>query len=131
MAVYLLDTSVVIDALNRKRGRWQLLRALVESGETLACSAMTVMEIYAGLRPQESVTTQAFLDGLEHYIVDRELGRYAGLLKNEWARQGRTLSAPDVVIAATALLHKLVLMTDNRKDFPMPQLALYHLPESQ
>src|ERR1700693_3719278 len=108
MAIYLLDTSVSIDALNRKRDRWQLLEALVESGETLACSAMTVMEIYAGLRPHESISTQAFLDGLEHYTVDRELGRYAGLLKNEWAKQGRTLSAPDVIVAATALIHKLV-----------------------
>jgi predicted nucleic acid-binding protein len=128
MAIFLLDTSVVIDAMSRKRGRWKLLKALVESGGTLACSAITVMEIYAGLRPHESVTTQAFLDGLEHYTVDRDLGRYAGLLKNEWAKQGRTLSAPDVVIAATALVHKLVLITDNRKDFPMPQLALYPLP---
>ncbi|HEY6333288.1 MAG TPA: type II toxin-antitoxin system VapC family toxin [Blastocatellia bacterium] len=128
MAIYLLDTSVIIDAMTRKRGRWQLLKALVESGETLACSAMTVVEIYAGIRPPELVMTQAFLDGLEHYTVDRELGCYAGLLKNEWAKQGRTLSAPDVVIAATALAHKLVLMTDNRKDFPMPRLALYPLP---
>jgi predicted nucleic acid-binding protein len=71
MATYLLDTSVVIDALNRKRGRRQLLAALVESGETLACSAMTVMEIYAGLRPHESVMTHAFLDGLEHYTLER------------------------------------------------------------
>jgi predicted nucleic acid-binding protein len=128
MAIFLLDTSVVIDAINRKRGRWQLLKVLVESGETLACSAITIMEIYTGLRPHESVTTQAFLDGLEHSTVDRDLGRYAGLLKNEWAKQGRTFSAPDVVIAATALVHKLVLITDNRKDFPMPQLALYPLP---
>jgi predicted nucleic acid-binding protein len=128
MAIFLLDTSVVIDAINRKRGRWQLLKVLVESGETLACSAITIMEIYTGLRPHESVTTQAFLDGLEHSTVDRDLGRYAGWLKNEWAKQGRTFSAPDVVIAATALVHKLVLITDNRKDFPMPQLALYPLP---
>ena len=71
------------------------------------------------------------MDGLEHYPVDRELGRYAGLLKNEWAKQGRTLSIPDVIIAATALAYKLVLMTDNRKDFPMPQLAIFPLPESQ
>jgi len=130
MAIYLLDTSIVIDALNRRRDRWQLLKALVESGETLACSAMTVMEIYVGLRPHESVMTQSFLDGLEHYPVDRELGRYAGSLKNEWAKQGRKLSVPDVIIAATALAHRLVLMTDNRKDFPMPQLAMFPLPES-
>jgi predicted nucleic acid-binding protein len=53
MAIYLLDTSVVIDALNLKRGCWQLLKALVESGETLACCAMTVVEIYAGLLKNE------------------------------------------------------------------------------
>jgi predicted nucleic acid-binding protein len=100
MAIYLLNTSVILDALNRKRGR-----------ETLACYAMTVMEIYAGLRPHESVTTQAFFDGLEHDTV----------------KQGRTLSALDVIVAAAALIHKLVLMTDNRKDFLMPQLATYPL----
>jgi predicted nucleic acid-binding protein len=128
MAIYLLDTSVIIDALNRKRNRWQLLASLVEAGETLACSAVTVVEIYAGLRPRESAATRIFLEGLEHYNLDWELARYAGLLKNEWARKGRALAIADVLIAATALAHKLVLMTDNRKDFPMPKLVLYPLP---
>ena len=127
MAVYLADTSVLIDAINRKRGRWELLRALVEGGDTLGCSAITVTEIYAGMRPHESAATQSFLEGMELYEVDWELARYAGLLKNEWARRGQTLSVPDVLIAATALVRSLVLMTDNRKDFPMPQLILYQL----
>jgi len=128
MATYLVDTSVIIDALNQKRGRWQLLGSLVEAGDSLAVSVVTVMEIYAGMRPHESRITQSFLSGLSHYEVDLELARYAGLLKNEWARQGRTISATDVLIAATALAHKLMLMTDNRKDFPMAELALYPLP---
>ena len=66
--------------------------------------------------------------GLDHYEVDFELARYAGLLKNEWARRGRTISSTDVLIGATALAHKLILMTDNRKDFPMTALAFYPLP---
>ena len=128
MAIYLLDTSVIVDALNRKRERWQLLASLVETGETLACSVVTIAEVYAGIRPKESSATELFLAGLEHYDVDSQLARYAGLLKNEWAKKGRTLGLADVVIAATALANNLVLMTDNSKDFPMPQLAMYPLP---
>ena len=128
MAIYLLDTSVIIDALNQKRGRWQLLGALVEAGDTLACSVVTLTEIYAGVRPKEITPTERFLDGLEHYTLDSQLARYAGLLKSEWAKKGRTLGVMDLIIAATAITHQLVLMTDNRKDFPMPEIALYPLP---
>ena len=128
MAIYLLDTSVIIDALNQKRGRWQLLGSLVEAGDTLACSVVTLTEIYAGVRPKEMALTQQFLDAMEHYQLDSRLARDAGLLKNEWAKQGITLGVVDLIIAATALAHNLVLMTDNRKDFPMEQLALYPLP---
>jgi predicted nucleic acid-binding protein len=128
MAIYLLDTSVIIDALNQKRGRWQLLGSLVEAGDTLACSVVTLTEIYAGVRPTEMALTQQFLDAMEHYQLDSRLARDAGLLKNEWAKQGQTLGVVDLIIAATALAHNLVLMTDNRKDFPMEQLALYPLP---
>lgn len=128
MAIYLLDTSVIIDALNRKRGRWELLASLIEAGDTLACSVVTLTEIYAGIRPKEFLLTERFLDGLEHYEVDSRLARYAGLLKNEWASKGRTLGVVDMLIAATALAHELILMTDNRKDFPMAQLDLYPLP---
>ena len=128
MAIYLLDTSVIIDALNRKRGRWELLASLVEAGDTLACSVITLTEIYAGIRPKELVLTERFLDGLEHYEIDSPLARSAGLLKNEWASKGRTIGVVDMLIAATALAHGLTLMTDNRKDFPMAQLDLYPLP---
>lgn len=128
MSTYLLDTSVIIDALNRKRGRRQLLESLLDAGDTLACSAMTVTEIFAGIRPREFEITERFLYSLEHYALDSELARLAGLLKNEWAAKGRTLGVADVIIAATALAHGLVLMTDNVRDFPMPQLTLYAPP---
>jgi len=52
----------------------------------------------------------------------------AGLLKQSWARKGINLSFPDVVIAAVAISENLTLITDNVKDFPMPELQLYALP---
>lgn len=128
MGIYLLDTSVIIDALNQKRGRWDLLASLVEAGDTLCCSVITLTEIYAGIRPNELAFTEQFLESIEHYEVDSRLARYAGSLKNEWAKKGRTLGIADIIIAATALAHNLILMTDNRKDFPMSQIAIYPLP---
>ena len=53
MATYLLDTSVIIDALNDKRGRREFLLGLVRQGHLLACCPVNVTEVYAGMRPKE------------------------------------------------------------------------------
>lgn len=55
------------------------------------------------------------------------IARRAGSLKRAWALKGRTLSLADLIVAATALEHGLALMTDNRKDFPIPELNFYPL----
>ena len=41
MAIFLLDTTVIIDAINGKRGRDQLLDGLLERRNLLACSSTT------------------------------------------------------------------------------------------
>jgi predicted nucleic acid-binding protein len=38
------------------------------------------------------------------------------------------LALSDVTIAAVALIHKLVLVTDNQKHFPMPEPQIVPLP---
>ena len=52
----------------------------------------------------------------------------AGEFQYDYARKGATLNLADVTIAAVALTNAVTLLTDNRKDFPMPELALYALP---
>jgi predicted nucleic acid-binding protein len=54
MATYLLDTTVIIDVINRKRDRNQFLLELAEEqGHILACCPINVAEVYAGMRPKE------------------------------------------------------------------------------
>jgi predicted nucleic acid-binding protein len=130
MATYLLDTSVIIDALNGKRGRRELLLDLVKQGHLLACCPINVTEVYAGLRPKEEPATEEFLKSLEYYHLTWPVARLAGLLKRDYARKGATLTVADTTIAAVALAHELTLMTDNVKDFPMKELALYPLPDA-
>jgi len=128
MATYLLDTSVIIDAINDKKDRRKLLRGLIGSGHTLACCPINITEVCAGLRPREEQTTKAFLLSLELYPLTWPVAELAGTLKRDYSKKGRTLNLGDVLIAATALHHGLSLLTDNVKDFPMKELFLYPLP---
>ncbi|MHB8303652.1 MAG: PIN domain-containing protein [Acidobacteriaceae bacterium] len=124
----LLDTAILIDALRHRQGRRELLAMAVRDGHTLAATAINLAEIYAGMRPAEEAGTEMFFGGLEWYPVTAAIARRAGRLQWEWSQKGRTLALDDMLIAASALEHGLTLMTDNRMDFPMPELDLYSLP---
>jgi predicted nucleic acid-binding protein len=129
MTVFLLDTNVLVDALNGKHGRREWLRGLVLQGSRLACCVVTVAEVYAGMLPHEAQRTEEFLSALVWYDATRQVAERAGRLRFEWARKGVTLSLADTLLAATAIEHGLTLITGNRKHFPMPELALSLLPD--
>ena len=128
MAVFLLDTSVIIDAINDRRGRRQLLNGLLDRGNTLGCCPINMAEVYAGLRSGEERSTGNFLRSLDLYPLTWPVAELAGLLKRDYGRKGKTLNIGDVIIAATAIRHSLTLLTDNVRDFPMKELSLYPLP---
>lgn len=131
MAVYLLDTSVIIDVLKRKRKRAAQLAQLVREGNLLACCAINVAEVYAGMRPAEAETTEQFLGSLAYYEVTWEVARTAGRLRYHDARRGRTRSLADMIIASVALENRLILITDNMKDFAIDGLVIYPIKEKQ
>jgi len=128
MSSYLLDTSVIIDTLNGKRNRDFLLRELLEEGHVLGCCAVNVAEVYAGMRPKEERGTERFLRSLEYHEISWEAARRAGMFRRDYARRGVTLSLTDATIAAVAIEHDLILITDNVKDFPMSDVSLHSLP---
>jgi predicted nucleic acid-binding protein len=128
MTTYLLDTSVIIDVLNGKRNRDVLLKGLLSQGDLLACCAVNVSEVYAGMRPKEEAHTQSLLRSLDYYEINWEVAKRAGLLKRDYSKKGQTLSLADATIAAVALEYDLALITDNIRHYPMPQLRVYPLP---
>jgi len=128
MPGFLLDTSVIVDVLNGKKGRPELLRGLVSQGHLLGCSPVNVAEVYAGMRPNEERSTSQLLRSLQYCPITFEIAELAGRLRREHKRQGVTLSIADTLIAAVAMHNQLTLITDNVKHFPMKELALYALP---
>ena len=130
MVTYLLDTNIIIDALNDKKNRNLSLLSLAEQGHTLTCCPVNVAEVYAGLRPKEEERTAALLRSLQLYPITFPVAELAGRLKRDYSRKGKTPSIPDTIVAAVALHHQLTLITDNTKDFPMAGLSFHSLPEA-
>jgi predicted nucleic acid-binding protein len=126
----LLDSTVIIDVINDRNRRSQLLEALLAEGTLLACCAINVTEVCMGMRPNEAAKTEAFLASLEFYPVTWEVAKYAGARYREWRQKGLTLSLPDLTIAAVAITNGLDLATDNPKDFPMSDLRFHALPSA-
>ena len=126
MANYLVDSDVLIWVLRNRTETVDLLARLVkESGEALACSALSILEIGAGAKPSESQKTRLFLESFETIPVDRPVAQLAGDLLRLSRHQNNPREWVDALIAATALQHHLPLLTYNRKDYPYRGLTLY------
>jgi predicted nucleic acid-binding protein len=129
MSAYLLDTGVIIDALNGRQSRSEFLLDLLErEGNVLACCPINIAEVYAGMRPKEEEKTSALLRSLRLFPITFTAAELAGRLKRDHAARGVTLSLTDTLIAAVAIENGLTLITDNIKDFPMKELSLYPRP---
>jgi predicted nucleic acid-binding protein len=121
---YLLDSTVIIDFLNGRNGRAEFLTQASQQGILLACCSIQVTELFMGMRPGEEAATEKFLKSLEFFPVNWEIAKTAGDLFRQWRKKGATLGLADVTIAAIAISHGLILITDNRKHFPMPELNI-------
>ena len=130
MTDYLLDTSILIFRLRNNPRVEQLLSQLDDGGDWYI-SGIVRTEILAGMRPQEEAATLDLLNALISLPIDNPTADRAGRLIYQYARQGVTLGIADAVIAATALEHTLTLVTTNAKHFPMPELQLHLVKQSE
>jgi predicted nucleic acid-binding protein len=119
-ARFLCDTNVVSE-LSRLRPNPGVL-AWAELISTLALSAITVEEISFGLAARPNPRVQAwFADFVESSCevlpVDQEIARRSGELRGQLRSRGKTRTQADMLIAATAHVHQITLVTRNRRDF--------------
>ena len=129
MTPFLLDTNIIIDALRRRNDRHLLIEHLLAQGQPLASCSITVTEVYAGMRPHEEKTTRGFMKSLVFLSATEEMAERAGYLKARYSKRGKSISVQDVMIASVAIAYGCTLVTENVKDFPMPELHLYSLPK--
>ena len=126
---YLVDSDVVADYLGAKPHAIDLLSALAK--EEIAVSLVTVGEIsegiYYGRDPQKAeVIFRQFLRLAETLPLTQTIMQRFAQIRGELRRKGQIIGDFDILIAATALHHDLLVVTRNTKDYQrIPQLRLY------
>ena len=112
----LIDTDVLIDYL---RDRPEAVSYLENLTEPLLISAVTVAELYAGVRDgAEHLALDSFIRAFEIVAVEAEIAVKGGLYRRDYSKSHNTGLA-DALIAATAEIMNAKLVTLNKKHFPM------------
>ena len=126
MSKFLLDSDVIIWHLRGRKEVTEVLRDLQRFGLP-ACSALSVLEIQLGVKKGEEEKTNRFLESLRIFDVDMEIASKAAQLIRRSKARGVTLDLPDSVIAATCILHDLILVTYNTKHYPLSEINFHPL----
>ena len=118
--IFLADTNVLSELLKITPDP-QVMRWLL-SVQGLAISAVTLEEAHFGLAWHPNTRKLALFQGLVErlqavYPITPAIAKRGGTLRGQFQAQGITRSAPDMLIAATALEHQLALATRNVRDF--------------
>ena len=118
--MYLTDTNIVSE-LMRPRPDTGVRQWVITQTATFAISAITVDEIVFGLQRRPH---PAKMDWFERFVrhctvlaVTDNIARQAGLLRAQLSTRGMVSALADLLIAATAEMHALTLVTRNVRDF--------------
>jgi len=130
MTPFLLDTNIIVNVLRQRSDADLLVGKLLDQGHPLASCSITVTEIYAGMRSNEEKATRALMKSLVFLPITADIAEHAGLLKARYAKRGKVISIQDATIAAVCIAYRCTLVTENVKDFPMPEVRLYPLSEA-
>lgn len=133
---FLLDTCLVSE-LVKKEPNSKVIAWLDECDEqSLFLSVLTIGELQKGIsKLSDGVKKEKLQNWVEHDLVDRFEGRVLGLdldtalvwgkLQGEAEQKGEKLPVMDSLIAATAALHGLFVVTRNARDMERCQVKVF------
>jgi tRNA(fMet)-specific endonuclease VapC len=117
-----LDTSFLVDLVRRNPAAEKKLQFYRERDEPLKTTAISAAELFEGAfsfrgRRGEVEVVRATLEHLELLELSIPVCEKYGRLTNELGSKGSPIGDLDTLIASTAIVHRQILLTKNKKHF--------------
>ena len=113
MGAYLIDTNAVSPYLSGKLSESATVLINEQVDDQAVISVITQIELPGFNAPKaDAILFRDFVSDSQVIELSEAIVRQPIAL-----RKSRSINVPDVIIAATALVHELTLLTNNTKDF--------------
>ncbi len=114
--MYLIDTDWIIDYLKDKQAVVKKVKEKFELG--LNVSVVSLSELYEGIygsdKPVENEKElEEFLIGITIVNLTKDVCKKFGELRNGLRKKGELIGDFDLLIASTALINNLTILSDN------------------
>jgi toxin FitB len=118
--IYLADTNILSELVKINPDANVL--SWLGTVQRLTTSAVTIEEAHFGLAWQPNSRKLLLFNSIIQnlhavYPITVSIAQRAGVLRGQFQAQGIVRNAPDMLIAATAQEHQLILATRNVRDF--------------
>lgn len=117
MIRYLLDTCVISDFVKGESGTLAKIQQTLPAD--IAISILTVMELRYGLalNPQRAQKIEPLITDFIDSVITLPFTNSEAQVRVILKAQGQPIGPYDLLIAATALQHNLIMVTANQREF--------------
>ncbi|MDA2921798.1 PIN domain-containing protein [Patescibacteria group bacterium AH-259-L07] len=126
--MFLVDTNVLIRAVAGISPDAPFLKKAIENN-AVSFPVVTIAEFLTKASTKEKKILDKLVRAFPVYSIDEKTARLAALYRKQSLKRSR-VKLLDCFIAAQANLNKIILVTNNRSDFPMKDIKVM-LPKSQ
>jgi tRNA(fMet)-specific endonuclease VapC len=120
LAKYTLDTDIVIELLRGNRKILDKITSL-NKDSVISISGLTVYELYKGIyfigNKKEREDTEGFIKNIEVLHINLNIEKKAAKIYVDLRKKGKISNDADLLIAATVMVEKSILVTNNTEHF--------------
>lgn len=123
MKKFLPDSNIFIKASKGFEAELSFINKQIEENE-LIISVVVIGEFYTKATDTEKEMFDQLIARFGVLEINEEVAKLAGDYRKEFLRKSKKVYLIDCFLAAQAKLHNLILVTNNKADFPMEDIKI-------